>query len=76
MTEKNTPRPARNLATTEEVADYLRVKPRALIDWRSRGVGPAFVRVGRYARYRWEDVEAYLREQERRGYDTGLTYGR
>jgi excisionase family DNA binding protein len=55
----------RPLATSPEVAAYLRVSERTLDDWAYRGGGPEFSRVGQQRRYRWEDVERYL--TERRG---------
>lgn len=53
----------RNLATTDEVATYLRKPPRTLEQWRYRGVGPRYIKVGgRDVRYRWQDVEAWLND--------------
>jgi excisionase family DNA binding protein len=51
------------LATSAEVAAYLRVSERTLEDWAYRGSGPQFSRVGQQRRYRWEDVEKYLAER-------------
>lgn len=45
---------ARDLGTTE----------RTLSEWRIRGTGPAFIRVGRSVRYRPEAVDAWLLAQE------------
>lgn len=53
----------RNLADTEEVAEYMSKPPRTLEQWRYRGVGPRYLKVGRDVRYRWEDVDAWLDEQ-------------
>jgi excisionase family DNA binding protein len=55
----------RPLATSPEVAAYLRVSERTLDDWAYRGEGPEFSRVGHQRRYRWEDVEKYLAERSR-----------
>ena len=55
----------RALATTAEVAAYLRVSERTLEDWAYRGGGPEFSHVGQQRRYRWEEVERYLRERAR-----------
>ncbi|MDZ5441758.1 helix-turn-helix domain-containing protein [Micromonospora sp. 4G57] len=52
------------LATPEEVAEYMRKPVRTLEQWRYRGKGPRFVKVGRDVRYRWEDVDAYLNRPE------------
>lgn len=48
------------LMTIEEVAGYLQVPVKTLYDWRHRGCGPRGMRVGRYARYRRDDVDAWL----------------
>jgi excisionase family DNA binding protein len=52
-----------SLATSPEVAAYLRVSERTLEDWAYRGGGPRFSRVGKQRRYKWEDVEKYLAER-------------
>ena len=51
------------LATPEEVAAYLRIDPKTLENWRGQRKGPRFRRVGRFPRYRWSDVEAWLDQQ-------------
>ncbi|MFI5067997.1 MAG: hypothetical protein ACHP9Z_29015 [Streptosporangiales bacterium] len=38
-----------------------------LVQWRARRTGPRYCRVGRYVRYRWEDVERWLDERARDG---------
>jgi excisionase family DNA binding protein len=53
------------LGTTEQVAEYLGVPVRTLELWRHKGAGPKYARVGKYVRYRWSDVEAWLAAQER-----------
>jgi excisionase family DNA binding protein len=53
--------------TREQAAEYLAV-PRGTLDvWRSRGKGPAFVRLGRSVRYRVATLDAYLLEREQGG---------
>lgn len=52
---------ARRLATPFEVAEYLQVSVKTLYTWRYKLVGPRAHRVGRHLRYRWEDVEDWLR---------------
>ncbi len=54
------------LATTAEVAAYLRVSERTLEDWAHRGRGPQFSHVGQQRRYKWEDVEKYVIERTRK----------
>lgn len=36
------------------------IPEKTLSDWRSRGIGPAFVKIGRHVRYRPTDVEKWL----------------
>lgn len=55
----------RPLATAEQVAEYLGVPMATLYQWRYRRTGPKALKVGRWLRYRWEDVERYLDEQAR-----------
>lgn len=52
------------LATPDEVAEYLGRKPATLANWRSQGTGPAYIGGGHGTpvRYRWCDVEKYLRQ--------------
>ena len=42
-----------------DVADYLGVPVGTVYQWRTRGTGPTGKRVGKYVRYRPEDVEAW-----------------
>ncbi|MEV4820248.1 helix-turn-helix domain-containing protein [Micromonospora sp. NPDC049274] len=53
----------RALATTDEVAAFLRLPVRTVEDWRRNGRGPKFSRTGKHVRYRWADVEKWLDEQ-------------
>jgi excisionase family DNA binding protein len=52
------------LLTQEEVAEYLRKPPGTLEQWRSRGFGPEYHKVGHDVRYRMSEVDAWL-EAER-----------
>lgn len=59
----NTPRddwPIAPLWTVQDVADYLRVPAQTLYSWRAKGTGPRARRVGKYLRYRPDDVIAWL----------------
>lgn len=47
------------LATTAEVAAYLKVKPNTLDHWASSGEGPAFVKLNGRRRYDWKAVYEY-----------------
>jgi hypothetical protein len=51
----------RPLATPEELAEFLNDIPvKTLAQWRYKGVGPKYRRVGRYIRYDWADVDTWL----------------
>lgn len=54
-----------SLGSRPEVAEYLQVPVSTLAYWAMKGLGPKYVKVGRIARYRWADVDAWLTEQER-----------
>ena len=53
------------LMTTKEVAAYLNLAAGVLYRWRREGKGPRSIRFPRGYRYRREDVEHWLEEQER-----------
>jgi excisionase family DNA binding protein len=57
----------RPLASRPQVAEYLGVPVATLEQWAHKNSGPRYARVGRHVRYRWEDVEAWLAEQEQGG---------
>jgi predicted site-specific integrase-resolvase len=54
------------ISTTEEAAQFLRLKRQTLEAWRLRGTGPAFVKLGRRVVYRRESLEKFVSERERR----------
>lgn len=58
---------ARGLMTRQEVAEFLGIEPKTLAKWASLGQGPTYRRVGKYSRYRLEDVLAWVEEQPRGG---------
>jgi len=51
------------LYTTSQAADYLQLATSTLEHWRLAGRGPAFVRIGKQVRYRFQDIEAFLNQQ-------------
>ena len=56
------------LLTPAEVARITTLAESTLGDWRKRGEGPRYVRLGcRRVAYRREDVEAWLAQQTRDG---------
>lgn len=56
MKEKETA----ELLSIDAAAVLLGLRSRTLDQWRHRGQGPAFVKIGVTVRYRRSDVEAYL----------------
>jgi DNA-binding transcriptional MerR regulator len=54
------------LWSVKDVASFLGVPVMTLYHWRRSDYGPAATRVGRYLRYRPEDVRSWFDEQGRR----------
>lgn len=49
------------LLTTAQVADMLGCSRALVVQWRGQpGRGPAFIRSGRYIRYRADDVDSWI----------------
>jgi DNA-binding transcriptional MerR regulator len=55
------------LWTVGETAQYLRVPPATLYQWRYLGIGPKSGRVGRYLRYEPAEVISWFRAQQEQG---------
>jgi hypothetical protein len=53
------------LQTEEVTAVELKVKPPTLTQWRFRGIGPKYIKVGRAVFYRRADVAEWLGAQRR-----------
>jgi len=52
--------PLSRLLTVQELADLLQVPPKTIYAWRYKGIGPVAVPIGKYLRFRPEDVAAWL----------------
>jgi predicted DNA-binding transcriptional regulator AlpA len=48
------------LASAAEVAGILAIPEKTLAEWRSRGIGPEYLKIGRYVRYSWSAVNEWL----------------
>lgn len=48
------------LWTVDDVSGYLGVPVNTLYQWRTKGYGPKGARMGKYLRYRPEDVAAWV----------------
>jgi excisionase family DNA binding protein len=51
------------LLTVDELAEYLGVPVGTVYAWRYRHEGPPGFRVGKYVRYRWQDVQTWIQAQ-------------
>jgi excisionase family DNA binding protein len=49
-----------NLATVKDLAEYAGVPVKTVYEWNYRGTGPKAIRVGRYLRFRWDDIESWI----------------
>jgi excisionase family DNA binding protein len=54
------------LMSVQELSAYLSVPEASVYAWRYRGTGPTAVKVGRYLRYRPQDVEDWLQKNTAR----------
>lgn len=52
---------SKHLLTPDELAERWSVSTQGLANWRSQGIGPAFVKIGRRVRYAISEVVAYER---------------
>ncbi|NNH73647.1 helix-turn-helix domain-containing protein [Nocardia uniformis] len=50
------------LLTREQAANYLQVPGKTLARWATERVGPRYLKVGKHARYRLADLDAWLDE--------------
>ena len=55
------------LLSRREVAEMFDVPERTLASWAYQGMGPTFYKIGKHARYRLRDVEAWLSTRARLG---------
>lgn len=46
--------------TIDQLSDFTQIPKQTLYRWRSEGVGPPGLRLGRHVRYRRSDVDAWL----------------
>lgn len=52
------------MAEPKDVATFLVVSTKTLEKWRGQGTGPRFTKVGAYVRYRWKDVDDWLKQNQ------------
>ena len=51
------------LLTVTDLADYLSVPVNTVYQWRKTGKGPNGYRIGKYIRFRADEVDAWITEQ-------------
>jgi DNA-binding transcriptional MerR regulator len=62
----NSEAPSGFILDTPDAAELLGISPRTLEDWRWRGIGPPFYKLGRrIVRYRAEDLLAFALKSKR-----------
>lgn len=52
-----------SLLSTKALAEYLDVPVATIYRWNHLGTGPTPIKVGKYVRYRRDDVESWLQRQ-------------
>ena len=52
------------LLTPEQVSEILTIPRATLYAWRTKGTGPAALKVGKHLRYRRSTIDAWLSSQE------------
>jgi excisionase family DNA binding protein len=62
--QSSAPSPLTRLLTVQELAHLLQVPPKTIYTWRYKGIGPPAIPIGRYLRFRIEDVVAWLEARE------------
>jgi predicted DNA-binding transcriptional regulator AlpA len=53
----------KRLLTTKELAEKFQLPEKTLADWRSRGIGPPYMKMGKHVRYEDEASDAWAAEQ-------------
>tara|TARA_R110001583_G_scaffold100858_1_gene247116 strand:+ start:2272 stop:2499 length:228 start_codon:yes stop_codon:yes gene_type:complete len=61
----SSPSTKKRLLKTAEAAHLLGLVPGTLINWRSKGLGPDYVKLGRVVRYRVESLNDYVEKKEK-----------
>ncbi len=60
-----TPAPYPKFLVTKEAADFLRVNPRTMDNWRSKGTGPAWRKHGGRVVYTLAELERYSGDEKK-----------
>ena len=54
---------ANDLLNSHQAADFLTLTGATLANWRSRGFGPCYVKIGRSVRYRVVDLRNWIEDR-------------
>lgn len=57
----------RILDSETDIAARLMVAPRTMAEWRRRGFGPRWIKLGKHVRYSRDDVDRWIGERTRSG---------
>lgn len=49
-----------NLLSTKELSEYLNISEKTLIQYRLKGIGPRYVKIGHLVRYRKVDADHWV----------------
>ena len=49
-----------NLLSTKELSEYLNISEKTLIQYRLKGIGPRYVKIGHLVRYRKVDADQWV----------------
>ncbi len=52
-----------DILTPKEAGAYLKVSVNTLAAWRSKKIGPRYMKTGRMVKYSREDLDIYLKKQ-------------
>ena len=61
-TEKS--RTSKGFLSLQEAASYLDVAVDTMYQWRTKGIGPAALKIGNRVKYRRETLDAWIADQE------------
>jgi len=61
----SSPSTQKRLLKTAEAAHLLGLAAGTLMNWRSKGLGPDYVKLGRVVRYRVESLNDYVEKKEK-----------
>lgn len=64
MEDQTVTQASMGLLDQKAAAAYLGCKEQTLAEWRCKGIGPLFVKVGRLVRYTHQDLNAWIEQNK------------